>query len=272
MMHYDKTKRDKIDICNICLESKHLTWDHVPPKCCSNDQNVEIASFFDKMKGNNSTERPKIFQNGMKYRTICGDCNSLLGSKYDDELNKLVKALTRLVNSSLIIPPIIKLKVRPLPIIKSVVGHILAAKSQLDGSKCDSIFREFVLNENAPIPEGLNLYYWIYPFENTIVVRDFAMMNVSGKDDFNKCSILQLLKFFPIAFMLSNVDSCYSLPSLTSCSKNISKETEREIPILFYRSVERFWPERISDGNIMLATSETENAVYVTKRAIVKKK
>jgi len=72
--------------------------------------------------------------------------------------------------------------------------------------------------------------------------------------------------------MLSDVDSCEKLPSLTSRSKNISMETELEIPILFYRSVERFWPESTDDGNIMFATRETQNAVYVTKRAIAKKK
>lgn len=170
-----KTKRNKVDICNICLELKEMTWDHVPPQGCSNHQKVEISSFFKKLSGERVQDKPILSQNGLKYRTICGDCNSLLGGKYDDELNNLVKTVLSFVESKLVLPQLITLIVKPLPIIKSVTGHILAAKKELDQVTYDKVFRAFVLDENAPVPEDLHLFYWVYPFDNTVVMRDFYM-------------------------------------------------------------------------------------------------
>ncbi|MBA7590926.1 hypothetical protein ES708_33070 [subsurface metagenome] len=243
-MYYNKTKRAKLDKCNICLETKELSWDHVPPKRCSNHQKVEISSFFDKLTTNNLSDKPLVSQNGMKYRTICKDCNSLLGSKYDNELNNLVKTLISFVNSNLLIPPVTKLKVRPLPIIKSIVGHVLAAKKQLDNVKSDNIYREFVLDENVPVPDKLNLFYWIYPFENTIIMRDFVMP-AKRNGDFSKSAFFQLLKFFPLAFLISDINEYEGLTSLTHYSKGITLDKEVEIPIYFNRVVERFWRNMI---------------------------
>ncbi len=70
-MYYKKTKRSKIDQCNICLKTKELSWDHVPPKGCSNFESVEITSFFEKYTGNASDNTIIVSHNGLKYRTIC---------------------------------------------------------------------------------------------------------------------------------------------------------------------------------------------------------
>jgi hypothetical protein len=261
-MYYKKTKREKVGRCNICLKTKKLTWDHVPPKGCSNYKRVEISSFFEKLAGRNNNDSLLISQNGLKYRTICKDCNSLLGDKYDDELNKLVNTIIKYISSNLILPPMIKLKVIPLPIIKSVVGHILAAKKQLDEVKYDNTLRDFVLDENATIPDKVNLFYWIYPFENTIVMRDFMMPAERG-GDFGNCVFFQLLKFFPIAFLITEIDRYQELPSLTKPFGKIDMKTEIEIPIYLNRKTDRFWPEEVDNNNIVFASKETGNSVFV---------
>lgn len=269
-MNYSKEKRERIDKCNICLQTKQLTWDHVPPQGCLNSHNIEIFSFFEKLAGRGEERKISFSQNGLKYRTICGECNSFLGSKYDDELNKLVKTLLQFVNSKLIIPPTIRLRVKPLPIIKSVVGHILAAKKQLDDVKYDNVFRQFVLDENVKVPDKLHLFYWIYPYENTIVMRDF-IMPAERQGDFNKIAFSQLLKFFPLAFLLTEVDTYQGLPSLTTLttlSKALTMETEVDIPIYFNRTHPPFWPEMVDDNNIMLTSRETSNAVFVKNKKI----
>ncbi len=48
---------------------------------------------------------------------------------------------------------------------------MLAAKKQLGEVKSDDWYREFVLDVNASIPKKFNLFYWVYPFENTIILR-----------------------------------------------------------------------------------------------------
>lgn len=258
-MYYKKTKRDKIDRCNICLKSSALSWDHVPPKGCSNFGNTIINSFFDIYTGSNS-HSTLLSQNGLKYRTICSDCNSFIGAKYDEDLIDLTTNIVRFVNSDLIIPPNIKLMVKPLRIIKSITGHMLAAKKHLGDTRCDDIYRHFILDENTLIPQDFHLFYWVYPFENTIIMRDFAMpAKRDGK--LRGAGFFQLVKFFPIAFLFSNLTEYEGLPSLTKLASGVSIDDEIEMPIAFNRIVDRYWPERVENNNIILASEETSNAV-----------
>lgn len=266
-MYYKKTKRSKIDRCNICLKTKELSWDHVPPKGCSNFESVEITSFFEKYTGYASDKTIIVSHNGLKYRTICKECNSFLGSTYDSDLNSLVKDIIGFVNSALIIPPVIKLKIRPLPIIKSITGHMLAAKKQLGEVKSDNLYREFVLDVNAPIPNNFNLFYWVYPFENTIIMRDFAML-AKRDGSIRNAAFFQLIKFFPIAFLFSDIENYENLQSLTKLAIGSNINTGIDLPIQFNKIVDRFWPERVGNNNIILVSEETENAVFVTKKTM----
>lgn len=101
-MNYIKEKRDKTGQCNICGKTEQLTWDHVPPKNCFNNKRTEYNSLFSELISED--KRFEIAQSGIKFRTICRDCNnSLLGSKYDTELKKLVDQLDLMINSRILI-------------------------------------------------------------------------------------------------------------------------------------------------------------------------
>jgi len=263
-MYTKKTKRNKIDKCNICLKTTELTWDHVPPQGCLNFNKVEITSFFNKLAGHGIYEKTMVSQNGLKYRTICKTCNSLLGAKYDEELNNLVKTLTLFVNSDLLIPQRTSLNVKPLPIIKSVIGHILAAKKELDAAKFDTTYREFVLDEKSPIPDNLNLFYWIYPYENTIIMRDFVMP-IKRDGDLKNTAFFQLLKFFPLAFLLTEVENYQGLSSLTT-NKSITMESKIDIPFNFNIQHDQFWPATVGKNDILVMSKETLNSVFITNK------
>ena len=91
---YARKKRNKKDRCNICGRVSDLTWDHVPPKFCFNDERTQYNSIFEI---NNKKQYMHIAQNGIKYRSICAECNNnLLGSNYDKEYKKLVDLLYKL--------------------------------------------------------------------------------------------------------------------------------------------------------------------------------
>ena len=104
-MHYDKVKRDKIDFCNICGKYENLTWDHVPPKCCNNMYPIKVNSWWEGIPEDTNYE--KNYQNGIRYRSLCSECNSKLGAKYDIVLDKFTKDLTRIIESSIVLPSII---------------------------------------------------------------------------------------------------------------------------------------------------------------------
>lgn len=97
-MKYSREKRDVKDYCNICGKYGRLTWDHVPPKACDNYDLVKYGTFFDIQD-----EDPfySISQNGIKYRSICSNCNNkLLGSNYDIELINFTNTVASLLDST----------------------------------------------------------------------------------------------------------------------------------------------------------------------------
>ena len=78
------TARATEDLCTICQQHSTLIWDHVPPKG---------SWVFGKTKVSmrpslNLAGDPKLreSQNGLKFRTLCRECNNLLGTKYDPEI------------------------------------------------------------------------------------------------------------------------------------------------------------------------------------------
>ena len=98
-MHYAKSKREKISVCNLCREVKALSWDHVPPKGGIDIGPVEMETVFEIMTGDRDKPKLSESQNGVKYRTICSDCNSLLGREYDPTINDFAKSVGRYLKS-----------------------------------------------------------------------------------------------------------------------------------------------------------------------------
>jgi len=70
-MDYFKNKRELIDICNICLETKRLSYDHIPPQGGIKLTPVEINTISNRMHGHGKALF--VSQNGLKFRFICQD-------------------------------------------------------------------------------------------------------------------------------------------------------------------------------------------------------
>jgi hypothetical protein len=100
--------------CNLCSRLRELTWDHVPPQGSTTITRTQLQQFFNKFMitadgqqaryhyaagalkrlGRN---RPRISQNGLKFRTICAECNNkVLGGRYDPEIKRVSEEMGRL--------------------------------------------------------------------------------------------------------------------------------------------------------------------------------
>jgi len=77
--YYAKMKRDKNHFCNICKSKTLLTWDHVPPQGGIDITPVEQETILERLTASKDDRQYLISQNGVKYRTICKDCNDRLG-------------------------------------------------------------------------------------------------------------------------------------------------------------------------------------------------
>ena len=93
-MHYIKNKRNQIDRCNICGQVQELTWDHVPPKSSGNNMEINVNTLYKGLPTENNYQ--KKYQNGIKFRSLCRECNSNLLSRYDDAYKDFIENIKQL--------------------------------------------------------------------------------------------------------------------------------------------------------------------------------
>jgi hypothetical protein len=219
----NKTKKSKLliidkfqktdGICNICRLEKELSDDHVPPKSCPPAKSRVISQLLYEIIGYNAF-RPRISQNGVVFKTICKDCNNkLLGGQYDRDLGEFSKRIESFLNSSLSLPESFEVECYPNSVMRSVLGHLLAAKTETDDVVIDNLIRPCIKDKSLPIPDDICIFYWIYPYEETVICRDFCMPAVRGK--FKEVGYFNLIKFYPLAFLVTyQLHSYEGLPSL----------------------------------------------------------
>ena len=254
-------KKDKV--CNICGLEKNLSDDHVPPKVCPSPKNIVVSKLHYQMIGDNSS-RPRISQNGITFKTICSDCNNWLGSKYDFALGELTRKVKSFIDSSLILPDSFEVECQPNAIIRSVLGHFLAAKTENDEVVIDQIIRPFILDPLLPIHEDIHVFYWIYPYEKTVIMRDFGMPAVRGR--FDLPGFFNMIKFYPIAFLITHKLPNYEyLDSLSKFNK-ISPNEKGTIPIRLKPIRNSSWPEECDDGNIVAFGRTANDSVYAVPK------
>lgn len=259
-MYYAKTKREKYSICNLCRKKKDLSWDHVPPKGGIELSAVRMETIFQLMTGDKDKPKPRESQNGMKFRTICSDCNSLLGTEYDPTMNDFAISVGRYLNSQLQFPGSINHRVKPQRLMKALLGHLIAAKVDIENTSFDRQAREYVLDIDAPLPANINIFYWVFPHECSIAIRDFAMFTPRGT--FDQPAIFQTLKYFPVAYLCCDKAEYAGLQCL-SWYRDLGIDDELEIPINLKRIEHPFWPEAPSDkdNNIFFGGRSASNAV-----------
>lgn len=202
------TRGPKEGYCAICSSYGRLTKDHVPPKGCGNIKDVVLKTFTVEVieKSKNPISHS---QGGSHFRTICGKCNNdLLGIKYDPELIKFYNEVTNIAKSAqsnrISIPRYNSHFIKPQKIARAVVGHLLAANSVSlvsDVPKNPPFYdalSSYFLDENSNIPEKLDIYFWLYPFRETRIIRGIGKKSIMREGNV----FGDIIKFMPFGFWL----------------------------------------------------------------------
>ncbi len=263
-MRYEKKKRGKVGTCNLCLNNGPLSWDHVPPKGGIELTPVQMERIFDVFAINRDKKALKESQNGVKFRTICSTCNSFLGTNYDPVLNKFAQDIGMFVNSVIGFPEYINIKTKPKLLIKAILAHLVASKKEVDGTVLDRQIRNIIFDIEAPIPDSINIFYWLYHYNTTVIMRDFSMPAKRGHFG-NGSGIFNLIKYFPIGYLISDLTEYEGLDNLTKF-KNFRSDSEIEIPVNLRRVEHPYWPELVDDGNFLLTSSATQSGISATPR------
>ncbi|GAG98784.1 unnamed protein product, partial [marine sediment metagenome] len=174
---------------------------------------MEMENLLHVFTRTDETKKIRESQNGLKFRTICKECNEFLGQKYDPVVNEFALSVGRYLKSDFKFPEIIHHKTKPLRLIKGIIGHLIAAKAEYDDVVLDTQVRGFILDENSLVPDNIYIFYWLYPYDCTIILRDFGMPSVRG--NFKSLGFFQTLKYFPIAYLVSDNPRYEGLLELT---------------------------------------------------------
>ena len=260
-----KFKRNRIDVCNICRKTKELTWDHVPPKGGITLSSVEIDTIYKKLDTEQDTKKV-LSQNGVKYRTVCSGCNSQLGLHFDPVLNEFNKTVALFLKSKLILPAQLSVKTKPIRLMKAVLGHLLSAKTEIDNSKLDHKIRILLASDLADFPEDIHIFYWIYPYNVTVIMRDFMTLNIARPS--TNIVFLNVIKYFPIAFLVTDSTQYEGLDDVRDLSvyKSLGIDDEAEV-IINLRTVKAYnFPEAVDNHTIVFMSQESQAGIIATPR------
>jgi hypothetical protein len=161
-------------------------------------------------------------QGGVKYRTLCEDCNSKrLGVEYDPDLIRFAQDVDRFLsalNVRIVVPSHSLVRTRPQRMLRSVIGHILAAAvERLADGDWDRELVKYFLNDGLSFPACARVHYWVYPFQQQVVIRDACFLSLlkSDKEMGKNPTIFMCLKFYPLAFLIVDYrDNNYSFKAL----------------------------------------------------------
>jgi len=258
MQAYSKCKTRTFGKCNICGNEAKLTWDHVPPKFCYNSDKTiynnifkETRSFEDKFNKFN------ISQNGIKFKSICAECNNnLLGRNYDTELMLLVDKIKEFVYSdSTQVNGRIYINVKINKVVRAIIGHLLAAKENFDDCLIDVKLREYLLNPSALPPKDMQLLWRIYPYSAILLIRDISTKRVTINKPPLPEGVISCMSAFPFAVILTSTpgNTCGLEDLFLLCTDNIEDIIQFPIDILsiFFEGTSLLrplmWPCNISD-------------------------
>ncbi|MDP2324280.1 MAG: hypothetical protein Q8N51_09660 [Gammaproteobacteria bacterium] len=259
-----KLKRGRESNCNICGNYAQMSWDHVPPKGGITPEPLEIKSIINSLTGTPEKGNVRDTQNGLKFRTICDDCNNLIGREYDPEINKVAFTVRRFLNSKLILPQKVTLIVKPQRLMRSIVGHLIAASVSGSDANLGKEFKRFVLCRDSELPSSADIFFWIHPYALTVVSREIVQVSIRAPQEMH---IMHLLKYFPVAYVCSDTEFSKTIPSLGQFRKlNFDAEVELEFDTKTIK-YER-WPETPSDqdGTAILLGANGAQGIAATRK------
>jgi hypothetical protein len=255
----------KESICNICGDFGRLTKDHTPPKGAININQVEMLHIIDHLNAEKPTRNTRKSQNGVKYRTLCSRCNNgLLGTKYDPAFISFVSNVGGFLRTKIQLPRIINVPSQPQKLMRAVLGHLSAqGVNRYDHGKDTEPLRDYFIDESLPLPNNIDIYYWVYPYKSQVQVRDCCYMDIR----IGEPVIIWFIKFFPIAFLVTwdkPQELNIQFPNLDEW-RNAGIEEEIEIPVHLDRIAPQFWPETPMEHSVVTYGKEAIVALGRTK-------
>jgi hypothetical protein len=252
-------------ICNNTFLLSELTEEHCPPHACMEFLKLVQNSIVNV---HNPTRRPQFKQNGIAFqKATCKKCNNVtLGTLYDPALLEFCRKVKNLTDTKIVLPHSnVSIEVQPVAIMKSALGHLMAASKVPTDTWLDTLARSCVTDENLPLPSELHIFYWFYPYpEYAGIHRDFGMPSVRSKIT-SPAEVFAVMKFFPVAFLVTKIEEYANLPNRDKW-RSSPFSIRATIPIDLHTTFAPDWPDNADDGNFVMVGQPAEYSVIAKKR------
>jgi hypothetical protein len=151
----------------------------------------------------------------------------------------------------------------PSLVVKSLFGHLLAASTDDAETKGDGETRDYISGRTAIPGSETRVFYWLHPSKEVKVIRGVAM--AAARRGARDVGIFYMLKFPPLALMVSNLESYEGLPRIDTSIRASDAPAEMRFWKGLIRDAD--WPERIDEGNFLMGGSSLSDAVTARARA-----
>ncbi|MFK3844779.1 hypothetical protein [Stenotrophomonas sp. PS02297] len=245
------TRGPQVGECNICGTCGPMTVDHTPPKGWAPCVPMQVMEVMEPLKESQRHKYQKV-NDGVRFRSLCERCNrDVLGTLYDPELLRLVDAVTALPKTSLHIPGVQFVRIRPQRVMRSVIGHLCAqGVNRYKKGDITQPLRDYLLDPALPLPDMLSLHYWLFPFPTVVLTKDARIMNLVTRQN----SILWSMKCFPLGFALTDRDYVFDgVPPQHKMNPYRHKGVDDfvELPVDLITFPPRPFPEHPADNSMI---------------------
>ena len=269
-----ETRGPSVGKCAICEKHGPLTVDHVPPKGAIRVSAVEMTSLISRISADPKKERSELSQNGVKFRSLCATCNNVfLGAGYDKDLIAFTTKVGEVLKSPIALPAVTSIRGKPHAILRSVIGHMLGAGVGLkpSGTMGEGMAAYF-LDQSMPMPKELDCYYWPYPYNDQVIIHLAALVDSLGAG--RPPTVFKLIKFFPLAFLLTweNYDpSRWGLENLCE-HRRLGFHDETDLWLRTHPLPHQLWPETPQNTSAVMFGQGTLQAKPVYRGVKLRKR
>jgi hypothetical protein len=186
-----------------------LTENHIPPQAVGNFDHWNAQSYLTVSAADRELFYGRRFNGGLRFKTLCAECNNGLGGKEDKAIINFFERVRKLLNSRVILLSRMQVPARP----NQILAHLVSANESGVPSAFDVEARELFFGKKSLSLSSWNLFYWIYLCPNLFLMRNayYTVWHPTVT-----VTPIQVLKFFPLAFMFTQEPWFFGLPNMRS--------------------------------------------------------
>jgi hypothetical protein len=164
-------KGTKVGKCKLCLETKELNFEHIPPRSAFNKEtkyfNVNQTEYYKKAKEyafENLKPKSRKEQGGIGSYSFCIECNNYLGLKYVRTYKEFAHIAMSIIQSNDIKTKAFQFDISDINLLNFLkqITAIFIASNNFIFTECYPELLEFVKDENSmKLPEKYRFYMYL---------------------------------------------------------------------------------------------------------------